>query len=100
MRVKCKAGCLNVETRSETINVNYGCPQGSCLGPLIFLIFANNLQYNINFLQSIQFADNTTLYISGRNKAYLEHCIAIDLNSIQDWFRANKLTLNVNKSVS
>ena len=99
MRVKCKAGHLNVETRSETVSVNYGCPQGSCLGPLTFLIFANDLQYNINFLQSIQFADDTTLYISGRNKAYLEHCIAIDLNSIQDWFRANKLTLNINKSV-
>ena len=84
-RVKCKAGHLNVETRSETVSVTYGCPQGSCLGPLIFLIFANDLQYNINFLQSIQFADDTTLYISGRNKTYLEHCIAIDLNSIQDW---------------
>ena len=98
MRVKCKAGRLNVETRSETVGVNYGCPQGSCLGPLIFLIFANDLQYNITFLQSIQFADDTTLYVSGRNKAYLEHCIAIDLNSIQDWFRANKLTLNIRKS--
>ena len=86
-------------TRSDTVSVNYGCPQGSCLGPLIFLIFANDLQYNVTFLQSIQFADNTTFYISGRNKSYLEHCIAIDLNSIQDWFRANKLTLNVSKSV-
>ena len=99
MRVKCKAGHLNVGTRSEIFGVNYGCPQGSCLGPLIFLIFANDLQYNITFLQSIQFADDTTLYVSGRNKAYLEHYIAIDLNSIQDWFRANKLTLNIRKSV-
>ena len=99
MRVTYRAGRLNVETRSETVGVDYGCPQGSCLGPLMFLIFANDLQYNVAFLQSIQFADDTSLYISGRNKAYLKHCIAIDLNSIQDWFRANKLTLNIRKSV-
>ena len=69
MRVKCRAGHLNVETRSETVGVDYGCPQGSCLGPLIFLIFANDLQYNLTFLHSIQFVDDTTLYISCRNRA-------------------------------
>ena len=91
MRVKCKAGRLNVETKSKIMHVNYGAPQGSCLGPLIFLIFANYLRYNIASLQSIPFADDTTLYISGKSKSYLEHCIDIDLMSIQDWFRANKV---------
>ena len=55
MRVKCKAGHLNVETRSETVSVNCGCPQGSCLGPLIFLICNTILtSYRAFNLQMIQ----------------------------------------------
>ena len=97
LRSKCK---LTTGTKySEWYDVEYGTPQGSCLGPLLFLIFCNDLHKNLSFLKCIQFADDTTLYFSHKNKnfvlCYLEH----DLEIISDWFSTNKLTLNVDKTV-
>ena len=50
-------------------------------------------------LQCIQFADDTTLFVSHKSTRYLEYCITTDLETLHDWFRANKLTLNLDKSV-
>ena len=97
--VSCKAGDTSSLHTSETYPVTYGTPQGSCLGPLIFLIFCNDLQYHLLFLSCIQFADDTTLYITHRSVDYIRFCIESDLNTLQDWFIANKLTLNVSKLV-
>ena len=79
--------------------IDYGTPQGSCMGPLLFLIFCNDLHLNLQYLESIQFADDTTLHISHRNMNYMKFCLTTDLESIEDWFRANKLTLNIDKTV-
>ena len=98
LRVKCKTGDKCLETISDTYPVEYGAPQGSCLGPLLFLIFCNDLQYHLSYLNCIQFADDTTLYIGHYNMKYLKFMIETDLENISDWFRANKLTLNVAKT--
>ena len=79
--------------------MEYGTPQGSCLGPLLFLIFCNDLYKNLEFLECIQFADNTTLYFGHKNKNFVLCCLEHDLAIISDWFGANKLALNVNKTV-
>ena len=50
-------------------------------------------------MHCIQFADDTTLYFSHKNANYLQYCVNSDLQILQDWFRANKLTLNASKSV-
>ena len=97
LRVKCNTG-NGVCTSNEYI-VKYGTPQGSCLGPLIFLIFCNDLQLHLLYLEAIQFADDTTLYMSHKHAGYIRFCFETDLAIIQDWFNANKLTLNVSKSV-
>ena len=97
LRSKCK---LTTGTKySEWYDVEYGTPQGSCLGPLFFLSFCNHLYKNLVFLQCIQFADDTTLYFGHKNKNFILCCLEHDLETISDWFRANKLTLNVNKTV-
>ena len=87
------------DTKSPNYNVEYGMPQGSCLGPLIFLIFCNDIHLNMTFLACIQFADDTSLHKSHYNLQYLRFSVEHDMESLQDWFRANKLTLNVQKSV-
>ena len=99
LRVRCRTshqGAINI---SDTYDIEYGAPQGSCMGPLIFLIFCNDISLSLQHMQCIQFADDTTLYLGHKNSKYLQYCINQDLQSLQDWFRANKLTLNVAKSV-
>ena len=84
---------------SKLYEMEYGTPQGSCLGPLPFLIFTNDLHLHLQYCKCILFADDTTIYMSHRNLNYCKWCIQSDLEILQDWFRANKLTLNINKSV-
>ena len=84
---------------SDWYDVEYGTPKGSCLGPLLFLIFCNDLYRNLEFLECLQFADETTLYYGHKNKNFLLCCLEHDLEIISDWFKANKLTLNLNKTV-
>ena len=79
--------------------MEYGTPQESCLGPLLFLIFCNDLYKNLEFLECIQFGDDTTLYFGHKNKNFVLCCLEHDLEVISDWLRANKRTLNVNKTV-
>ena len=84
---------------SDTFPLNYGTPQGSCMGPLIFLIFCNDLHHHLQFMESIQFADDTTLYMGHKSLKYLKFCLETDMVTIRDWFRANKLTLNIEKTI-
>ena len=71
----------------------HGAPHGSCLGPLLFLIFCNDLRLNLTYMSCIQFVDDTTLYYSHRNLRVLRCCIENNLSVVMDWFRANSLTL-------
>ena len=84
---------------SEKHKVLYGAPQGSCMGPLIFLVFCNDLHLHLQFMDSIQFADDTTMYLGHSNLNYLRFCLETDMLNISDWFCANKLTLNIEKTV-
>ena len=98
LRAKCKTGTENSEV-SQNFDITYGTPQGLCLGPLLFIIFCNDLKLHLTYLSCIQFADDTTLYSSGKSSRLIECEINHDLEIISDWFRANKLTLNVAKIV-
>ena len=99
IRVRCKHTSVGHDVVSDTYDIQYGTPQGSCLGPLIFLIFCNDLNLHLDYMDCLQFADDTTLIYSHSNPNYLAFCIESDLTNVQDWFRANKLTLNVEKTV-
>ena len=98
MKVKCTIASSGKTEFSKEEPVNVGTPQGSCLGPLIFLIFNNDLHKVVENCSSILFADDTTLYISSKNTTYLKWCIEHDISLLLDWFRANKLTLNLSKT--
>ena len=98
IRIKCKTGQAT-DTYSDLYDIDYGTPQGSCLGPLIFMLFCNDLRLQLDYLKGVQFADDSTLLKSHSNLRYLKFCIEHDLKLIQDWFNANKLTLNVDKTV-
>ena len=76
------------------------CPTGVSTWVLIFLIFCNNLHLHLTFLSCIQFADDTTIYISHHSLDFITFALEHNLNILQDWFLANKLTLNIGKSVA
>ena len=99
IRTKCLIECSGKVEMSNYKPINFGAPQGSCLGPLLFLIFTNDLHQQLHHCSSILFADDTTLYKSHRNLIYLQWCIQDDMNRLMQYFRINKLTLNLNKTI-
>ena len=98
LRVKCTVASGNATVYSVKKEINIGILQGSCLGPLLFLLYNNDLYLHLEHTQVILFADDTTLYMGHKSLNYLRWCLEQDMTNISDWFLANKLTLNISKS--
>ena len=86
-------------SHSGLCNIPCGVPQGSILGPLLFLIYINDIQYASNE-KIISFADDTTIYMSSDNYTSLYETANATLASLFDWFCANELFLNASKTKS
>ena len=88
----------NILIVSSTKTITCGVPQGSILGPLLFLIYINDL-YNV-CLESVPilFADDTNLFYSGSHIETLVRSINDELSNISTWLKTNKLSLNVKKT--
>ena len=99
IRARCNCSTTSHVNYSEEYKINIGTPQGSCLGPLIFLIFCNDLYLNLELCNAILFADDTTIYKSHSNLTYLEWCMKSDLAILLGWFTSNNLSINISKSV-
>ena len=84
--------------KSTKENISCGVPQGSILGPVLFLIYINDLAMVSDVFLSVLFADDTNLFISGHDIEALCNRINEDLEKIQQWLCANKLSENVMKT--
>ena len=90
---------VSVNNISSAIkHIPVGIPQGSVLGPLLFLLYVNDIQFASNILNSIIFADDTNLFASGDNIDVLCTTVNEELKNIDAWFVANKLKLNIDKT--
>jgi hypothetical protein len=84
------------ETVSKDIRVTSGVPQGSHLGPLCFIWFANRISLIFDYVRLLFYADDMKLFLPVRD---FQDCVKIqlDLNKLSEWCEKNSLILNVDK---
>ena len=91
--------CVIYENSLSTLqNINCSVPQGSSLGPLLFIIYINDIVNTSGLLQFCMYADDGVIYLSGRDAKSVINCVNQQITNITQWLLANKLTLNVRKS--
>ena len=86
----------NIKFDCKTIRC--GVPQGSILGPLLFLIYINDIIVCTQSIKFILFADDTSIFTSGRDLNSLYQLVNKQLFNISHWMQANKLILNTEKT--
>jgi hypothetical protein len=84
--------------KSSSREITHGVPQGSILGPLLFLIHINNLPLNIQGLKLILCADDTNVLVIDRNEEPLQTKLSLVMKQLEIWFLKNDLIINPTKT--
>ena len=77
--------------------VNCGVPQGSILGPLLFIVFINDLSDHLENSKIVMYADDTVIYFSNNDISIIESSLNKDLCNLADYFDDNELIINLKK---
>ena len=83
---------------SECVSMPTGIPQGSVLGPLLFLLYINDLNLAIKHFKVHRFADDANLLYTNNSIKKLNKFLNKDLKNLTNWLNANKITLNFDKT--
>ena len=83
---------------SESLLINCGVPQGSILGPLFFILYVNDIYLVSNSFMPILFADDSSVFVQGKNINSMTTNLNNSLDLIYQWTIANRLSLNIDKT--
>ena len=90
------ASCRN--QLSGKCQLQIGVPQGSVLGPLLFLIYVNDINRHVHLGSCNIYADDTLKYCTGSNITELKYNIQKCVTDVHEWYESNKLVINTSKS--
>ena len=91
--------CCSINgVESEVMDINIGVPQGSCLGPLLFLLYINDQPQAVKNSTVVMYADDTSISYRSDDTHKLQEAMNKDLTTVVEWLKGNKLSLNVAKT--
>ena len=88
----------NNNCKSDQRDIVCGVPQESILGPLLFILYVNDITYTSNALDFILFTDDTTILYSHKDIKSKVHVVNEELKEVSNWFKANILSVNASKT--
>ena len=83
---------------SSAANISSGVPQGSVLGPLLFILYINDLPLAVSLSSVMLYADDTVIFTAASSIDQLQLNLSLDLNDVSNWLTGNGLFLNLKKT--